>query len=713
MNKTKIAIPSDIPKENSLPKRGDELTNLEGYPKNFELPLTENISGKYINTLYAPKDITIDWNGYKKHLSIVKPNFHPKVLLVGHDSSEIENITLMSLGGVLQHMNGIANYALLGCNNINTLDQIIKNKQPEWIGFNLYTGLTDFVFEWIKRYKIERASHILKQNIVDFDTADKALKNMVREAKGPIYDGNQVVYAPIIIGGHFNNYSFNESFCKGGDYVVRGKGINLLRDILLGLFEPGIYHDPMPYANIPRMDREVFYKDMYEYSDKTKGYVFSRIKSVLSALGCSYTCSYCYISSMIDNLKEAYQGKGIKPPSIIQDRPINTVLAEGKDILRLDKFYGVKTAAVFDQADISLNNMEWWNELGDKWMTDIGIPFYIQARPAMLAGKNGIKRIESISNRRLVSGISMAIESGDQNVRKLLLDRHENNNIVKDAIKNVKSYGIPLRTQAIVGLPVMKPSIPFNSTNSKVSLVDRDGKEHYYEDPLQESLKCLDLVCSSDFSKEDYYWNAIYSPFPGTPLGDYSREAGFAEGDTASKAYLFSTESGLSCFSDLIAKRQIAFSLTSNFFAHFKNGKNLMSSYIYSGEELDLECFSRFVSNNSSSMEPIDQISTAGLIPNVTIKDFEDFFEYAYQNEIDIKFKEINKRLINYYYYLFDGLVLAAKVAVAYFKSQEDPNPFNLSKLYRVERNHYYDNCYRMSYIPKKYADYLTNIIIT
>ncbi|MBT6295393.1 MAG: hypothetical protein HOJ14_02400, partial [Nitrospina sp.] len=153
MNKTKIAIPSDIPKENSLPKRGDELTNLEGYPKNFELPLTENISGKYINTLYAPKDITIDWNGYKKHLSIVKPNFHPKVLLVGHDSSEIENITLMSLGGVLQHMNGIANYALLGSNNINTLDQIIKNKQPEWIGFNLYTGLTDFVFEWIKRYK--------------------------------------------------------------------------------------------------------------------------------------------------------------------------------------------------------------------------------------------------------------------------------------------------------------------------------------------------------------------------------------------------------------------------------------------------------------------------------------------------------------------------------------------------------------------------------
>jgi len=705
MNKPKLN------KETSLPKRGDSLDNLSGHPIKFTLPLMEDISGKYINTLYAPKDITVNWNAYKDYLSKVKPQFHPHVLFIGHDSSEIENITLMSLGGILQHMNGTTNYALVGSNSINTLDEIIKNKQPEWIGFNLYTGLTDFIFEWIKRYKIERASHILKKNILDFDTADKALKDMVKEAKGPVYDGDQVLYAPIIIGGHFNNYSFNESFVRGGDYVVRGKGINILRDILLGLFVPGIYHDPMPYANIPRMDREAFYKDMYEFSDKTKGYVFSRIKSVLSALGCSYTCSYCYISSMIDNLKEAYEDKGVKPPSIIQDRPIDTVFAEGKDILRLDEYYGVKTSAVFDQADISLNNMEWWNELGERWMHDIGIPFYIQARPAMLAGKKGIERIESISNRGLVSGISMAIESGDQNVRKLLLDRHENNNIVQDAIKNVKSFGIPLRTQAIVGLPVMKPSIPLNPANSEVSLVDSDGKEHYYEDPIQESIKCLDLVCSSYFRKEDYYWNAIYSPFPGTPLGDYSIEAGFAISETASKAYLFSSESGLNCFSDLITKRQIAFSLTSNFFSHFKNGKDLMTSFIYSEEELDLENFSRFVSENNSLMRPTDQTSTGGLIPNITIEILENFIDYAYPSKTDIQFKEINKNLLNYYLYLFDGLVLAAKIAVAYFKVQENKNSFTLSNLYRVERGHYYDNCYHMNYIPKQYADYLIDLI--
>ena len=201
MNKPKL----DVTKETSLPKRGESLDNPGKYPTKFELPSLESIPGKYINTLYAPKDITVDWNAYKDYLSQVKPDFHPHVLFVGHDSSEIENITLMSLGGVLQHMNGIANYALVGSSNINLLDDIIKSKQPEWIGFNLYTGLTDFVFEWIKRYKIERASHILKKNILDFDTADRLLKDMVREAKGPVYDGNQLLYAPIIIGGHFNN----------------------------------------------------------------------------------------------------------------------------------------------------------------------------------------------------------------------------------------------------------------------------------------------------------------------------------------------------------------------------------------------------------------------------------------------------------------------------------------------------------------------------
>ena len=77
----------------------------------------------------------------------------------------------------------------------------------------------------------------------------------------------------------------------------------------------------------------------------------------------------------------------MRPPSIIQDRLLETVVQEGEEILALDHIYGVKTTAVFDQADISLNNMKWWDQLKNQWLDMVGIPFYIQTRPAMKARK--------------------------------------------------------------------------------------------------------------------------------------------------------------------------------------------------------------------------------------------------------------------------------------------------------------------------------------
>ncbi len=694
---------------NILPKSKDILENPVGFPTSFELPIIKDLT-KYKNTLYAPSDVTTNWDGYKAHLATVRPSFQPKVLLMGHDMSEIENITLMALGGVVREMNGIPYYLLVGPQNIQLTFDVIESNQPEWLGISLYTGLTNYVFEWIAKYKIEKARSITKKNISDFDTADKLLKGLVREVNGPIYEGNRLIYAPIIIGGHYNNYNFGDSWVRGGEYVIRGKGINIFRDVLLGLYSPGIYHDPMPYANIPRMDREKFYKDTFEFSDETKKYALSKIKSILTALGCSYSCTYCYVSSLIDNLREAYKDFNLRPPSIIQDRLMETVVQEGEAIIALDKIYGVKTTAVFDQADISLNNMKWWDQLKNQWLDRVGIPFYIQARPAMLAGKKGKQRIEMISEKGLVAGISMAIESGNPKIRKLLLDRHESNDTILDAISNVKGSNIPLRTQCIIGLPVLRPTQDVDPIQSKLSLVEKDGKEFYYDDPIQESLTCLELVCKSNFRKEDYYWNSLYSPFPGTPLGDYSVAAGFADDDTDANAYQFTTDSGLTCFTGLTLKRQIAFSQTSNFFAHFKNGKDLMILFLYGNSEFKLNDFADFVDSKSNFFNPNGGQTGFGIIPKIDRKILMKFFDEAFSEE-DIFFKSINSKLIDYYLTLLDGLILAAKIADKYYEFKELENEFTIADLYRVERVHYYDNSYNMSYIPKRFEKILNPLI--
>jgi radical SAM superfamily enzyme YgiQ (UPF0313 family) len=690
-----------------LPGYKDSLINPKGFPHGRPSPKIEN-RPEFKDVLYAVDDIVSDWSGFSAQLARERPDFHPRVLLVSHDMTEIENITLMALGGVVLSLRGSVHYLLVNADNCGKIDEAIESFRPDWIGFNLYTGLTDHVFSWLRGHKLAAAERVFKRAFGSFEEADRALKEAVRENGGhPLFPGTARAYAPVIIGGHYNNHDYGSSFKRGAEYSVRGKGINLFKDILLGAYAPGVYHDPISYPNIPLFDRAGFYRDTFAFSDRTKKYALSPIKSVLTALGCAYRCTYCYIGSLIENQTAAYQGTGIKPPSIIQDRPIDLVLEEGREIKRLDAVYGVRTSAVFDQADISLNNLDWWRSLGPKWTADVGIPFYIQARPAMLSGAKGVDRIKLIAKDRLVAGISMAIESGDPEVRKLLLKRMETNDIILDALKNVKSFMIPVRTQSITGLPVVRP---LRKPTIDIGLVDAAGKEHYYDDPLQETLKCLDLVASSGlFAKEDYYWNSLYSPFPGTPLGDYSAQAGFHDAGTDNKesAYMFTSECGLSYYTEHTARKQVAFHRTANFFAHLLNGKDMMERYLYSHDHFPIEGFAKYVDAKRTEFKTAAKYSKFGLIPEPTREMLLGFFDHAYPAAEDAWFKDINRSLIPYYSILLDGLILAAKTAARYHQEKAAGTRFNLDHLTRVERNHYYDNSYHMTYVPQTYAEFL------
>jgi len=82
------------------------------------------------------------------------------------------------------------------------------------------------------------------------------------------------------------------------------------------------------------------------------------------------------------------------------------------------------------------------------------------------------------------------------------------------------------------------------------------------------------------------------------------------------------------------------------------------------------------------------------------------FFDYAYSDESDRFFLNINKQLKSYYLSLSESLVLASKIACSYHDRKVNSKGFDLYDLYRAERSHYYDMSYLMDYIPVQYKEF-------
>ena len=116
--------------------------------------------------------------------------------------------------------------------------------------------------------------------------------------------------------------------------------------------------------------------------------------------------------------------------------------------------------------------------------------------------------------------------------------------------------------------------------------------------------------------------------------------------------------------------------------------------------------FAEFIESRAELFMPHERPTQFGIIPNIDRKMLLNFFDEAYSDKEE-RFKSINIKLVDYYLALLDGLVLAAKIADKYYKFKEQEKEFTLADLYRVERIHYYDNSYNMSYVPDRFENSL------
>ena len=135
-----------------------------------------------------------------------------------------------------------------------------------------------------------------------------------------------------------------------------------------------------------------------------------------------------------------------------------------------------------------------------------------------------------------------------------------------------------------------------------------------------------------------------------------------------------------------------------------------MVLFLYGNNNFQLIDFAEFVDSKAGLFRQQEIQTQFGIIPNIDRNLLLKFFEEVYNTE-EIIFNSINIKLIDYYLALLDGLILAAKIADKYYEFKEQEKSFSIADLYRVERVHYYDNSYNMSYIPERFEGILKSLV--
>jgi len=412
-----------------------------------------------------------------------------KVLLTGKYSA-IEPLGLMYLAGALKEDNHEVNIHLLEDDYKIDFSKLVYYGKPDYVGFAAYTGFHKEIFE--------------KANIVN--------------------NGSKTI-AKTIIGGPHATF-FADDCILHAHYVVKGEGIQAIKDICNGNANPGIVFNPklVHPDDIPMPCRDTLYED-YRFRD-------NRIKSVMTSFGCPGNCCYCYN----DSYRKLY-GDNFK----VRQRSVDLVIEE---CLGLKKY---PLDLIFFQDDCFGISPDWLSDFAAKYRDKVGVPFHCQLRPEVINDD----RIELLKTAGC-HGVTMAIESASEKVRRRYLNRKMSNDQILDACRKIKEAGFRLRTEQMLGLPG--------------TTIDDE----------------LELLRMNIRIQPDIAWVSMFTPYLGTTLGDWCKDRGLYNGTNDDLTGTFFSDSKLNFYPGRIAMTNMLLRIFSTC-AKMPHGDKLAQSCLRNG----------------------------------------------------------------------------------------------------------------------------------
>lgn len=391
-----------------------------------------------------------------------------KKIILSAIYSVIEPLGLLHLVSVAKQEGWDAKIVLIKDNKFDILDKVIHEYKPSMVGFSIYTG-----------------NHSQIINYIDY------IQN----------------YVEVIVGGPHATY-FPDECIKHADYVVISEGFNGFREILKGIQPKGIVH-LKEQESFPLSDRELFYSDYPKLGS-------SPIKSIITQTGCPYRCSYCYNSSSLDSISSSLtinqkneMIEVIKPlmrlfPKSI--RSVDSIIDEVESIKNISPL----TQMIYFQDDIFGSSIDWIKEFSVKYPR-LGIPFHAQMRFEYVdpENKKARERIELIRESGC-TGLTLAIESSNDVIRRELLDRNMKNELIFNVMRYLSELGYKVRTEQMIGLPCGSTTQP-TPINIESDL---------------ETLE-LNVKLREETGLPNMTWTSIFMPYKGTKIYDYCVNHGF------------------------------------------------------------------------------------------------------------------------------------------------------------------------------------------
>lgn len=209
------------------------------------------------------------------------------------------------------------------------------------------------------------------------------------------------------------------------------------------------------------------------------GALSNRIR-FMTGRGCPHNCSFC-VNSFRKNLYPNQQ--------YLRKRSVQHVIAELEEVVALYKPKGFRF-----EDDVFVLDKKWFREFKEEYIKRIKLPFHCYITPS------GVSQQIVLDLKECgCESIAMGIQSGNEELRKRIMNRNYSNLKVIESAQLIKSAGIKLYAEFMFGFPDEDPAMMHET-----------------------------LVLSEEVNANNS-WAGIFYPYPNVELTAYCIENNFID----------------------------------------------------------------------------------------------------------------------------------------------------------------------------------------